>query len=119
MASNLEFERRSYIKIRTLLGIGREDILIDLEFLYGDVSLPYTTVNEWAKRFCEGLGLVEDEERIWRPRSFATNSNTSEICWKVEENPHITVEELAMSVGISTGAVHSILIDELRLGNLF
>ena len=118
MASNLKFELRSYIKIRTLLGIVPKEILIDLEIVYRGASLSYTTVKEWAKRFREGRESLEDEERIGRPRTAVTSSNTSEIRWRVEEDPHITVEELAMGVGISTGAVHSILVDELKVSKI-
>ena len=118
MASNLKFEQRSYIKIRTLLGIAPKEILIDLEIVYRGASLSYTTVKEWAKRFREGRESLEDEERIGRPRTAVTSSNTSEIRWRVEEDPHITVEELAMGVGISTGAVHSILVYELKVSKI-
>ena len=69
MTSNLKFEQRSYIKIRTLLGIGPKEILIDLEIVYRDASLSYNTVKEWAKRFCEGRESLEGEERIGRPIS--------------------------------------------------
>ncbi|KAI6654394.1 hypothetical protein LOD99_791 [Oopsacas minuta] len=84
-----------------LLGIGPKDILIDLEVVYGDASLSDTTVKEWAKRFCEGRELLEDEERIGRPRSAITSSNTSEIRWRVEEDPNITVEELVKDMDCS------------------
>ena len=43
-----------YNKISTLLGIDPKDILIDLEIVYGDTNLSYTTVKEWVKQFCEG-----------------------------------------------------------------
>ncbi|KAI6658921.1 hypothetical protein LOD99_10881 [Oopsacas minuta] len=72
MASNLKLEQKSYIKIRMLLDIGPKDILIDLEVVYGDASLSYTIVKEWAKRFREGRELLEDVERIERPRSANT-----------------------------------------------
>ena len=99
MASNLKFEHRSYIKICTLLGIAPKEIFIDLEIVYRCACHSYTTVKEWAKRFREGRESLEDEERIGRSRTVVTNSNTSEIRWRVEEDPHITVEELAMGVG--------------------
>ena len=66
-----------------------KEILIDLEIVYRGASLSYTTVKEWAKRFREGRESLEDEERIGRPRSAVTSSNTSEIRWRVEEDPHI------------------------------
>ena len=69
MASNLKLEQRAYIKIRTLLGIGRKDILIDLEIVYGDASFSYSTVKEWAKRFREGQESIDDDYRSGRPPS--------------------------------------------------
>ncbi|KAI6651845.1 hypothetical protein LOD99_4724 [Oopsacas minuta] len=65
--------------------------------------------------YCEGLEALEDEERIKCLSTAVTSSNTSEILSRVEEDPHITVHELAMSVGVSTGVVHSILIDEQKV----
>ena len=115
MASNLKLEQRAYIKIRTLLGIGPKDILIDFEIVYRDASLSYITVKEWAKRFREGQESIDDDYRSGRPKSAVTSGNTLEIGWMVEEDPHITVDELAMHVGISTGAAHAILIDELNV----
>ena len=115
MTSNLKLEQRAYIKIRTLLGIGPKDIIIDLEIVYGDASLSYSTVKEWAKRFREGQESIDDDYRNGRPKSAVTSGNTLEIGWMVEEDPHITVDELAMHVGISTGAAHAILIDELNV----
>ena len=50
---------------------------------------PLYNCEEWAKRFREGRESLEDEERIGRPRSAVTSSNTSEIRWRVEEDPHI------------------------------
>ena len=79
--------------------------------MYRDASLSYTIVKEWAKRFHEGWESLDDEKRIVRHKSAIKSKKT----WKVEEDPHIRVEELAMSVGISKGAVHDTLVDEIKV----
>ena len=84
MTSNLKFEQRSYIKIRTILGIGPKGILIDLEIVYRDASLSHTTVKGWAERFREERESLEDEERIGRLRYTVTSNNNSEIRWRVK-----------------------------------
>ena len=62
MVSNSKFEQRANNKIRTFLGFGQKEFLVDLEFAYRDASLSY-------------------------PKSALLTSNTSEIRWKVEEEP--------------------------------
>ena len=86
-----------------------------MELVYVDASLSYSTVKAWTKRFREGQVSIDDDYRSGRPKSAVTSGNTLEIGWMVEEDHHITVDELAMHVGISTGAAHSILIDELNV----
>ena len=49
MASNSKFEQNAYIKIASHLGFGAKEILVDLEFVYRDASLVYTTVKECDK----------------------------------------------------------------------
>ena len=87
MDSDFKLEQRVYIKIRTLLGFGPKDILIDLEIVYKDASLSYTTVKEWAKRFREGQESLKDDFRSGRPKTTVTSGNILDIGWMVEEDP--------------------------------
>lgn len=88
---------------------------MDLEIVYGDASLSYSTVKEWAKRFRDGQESIEVGYRSGRPKSAVTIGKTLKIGWMVEDDPHITVDEIAIHEGISTGAAHAILIDELKV----
>ena len=118
MEPNFKLEQRAYIKIRTLLGNSPNDILTDLEIVYKHDSPSYSTVKYWAKRFREGQESLDDGFRSGRPKSVATSGNILEIEWLVEEDPNITVEEIAVRVGMSTGAAHAILVDEMHASKI-
>ena len=67
MASNstdFEIEQRAYGKIRTLLKVSSTVIHKDLEEVYKDTALPYSTIVDWARRFREGRVSIEDEASI-------------------------------------------------------
>ena len=46
-SSDFRIEQRAYVKIRTLLKISSTDIHKDLEEVYKDTALPYSTVVDW------------------------------------------------------------------------
>ena len=118
MNSDFKLKQRAYIKIRILLGFAPKDVLADVEIVYKDNSLSYSTVKDWAKRFREGLDSLEDGFRSGRPKSAVTSGNILEIEWMVEDHPHVTVEEIAMHVGISTGTAHTIFVDEMGVSKI-
>ena len=118
MNSDFKFEQGAYIKIRTLLGFAPKDVLADLEIVYKYSRLSYSTVKDWAKRFRGGQEPLEDGFRSGRPESAVTSGNIFELrgCWKTI--PHVMVEEIAVHVGISTGASHSIPVDEIGVSKI-
>ena len=118
MATDFKLEERAYIKIRTLLGLSPSGILADLQMVYKDNSASYSNVKYWAKRFREGQESLEDGFRSGRPKSVTTSGNILEVEWLVEGDPHITVKEIAMRVGMSTGAAHAILVDEMKASKI-
>ena len=75
-------------------------------------------MKDWAKRFREGQESLEDGFRSGMPKSAVTSGNILEIEWMVEDDSHVTVEEIAMNVGISTGAAHTILVDEIGVSKI-
>ena len=116
MATDFKLEQRAYI--RALLGLSPSDILADLQIVHKDNSASYSNVKYWAKRFREGQKSLEVGFWSGRSKSVTTSGNILEVEWLVEEDPHITVEEIAMRVGMSTGAAHAILVDEMKASKI-
>ena len=98
------------MKIRNLLKISPSAIYKDLEEVYKGTALPYSTVVDWAGCFREGRVSIEDEEGIGIAASSANYKNTLDESAVVEEDPHMTLVEIADAVGISTGTAHAIVM---------
>ncbi|KAI6650686.1 Transposase [Oopsacas minuta] len=113
-STDFKIEQRAYVKIRTLLKVSPTDVHKDLEEVYKDTALPYSTVVDWARRFREGRVSIEDGARIGRPVSSTNDKNILEVSALLEEDPHITLVEIADAVGISTGTAQAIVHDNMK-----
>ncbi|KAI6655363.1 Transposase [Oopsacas minuta] len=114
-STKFKIEQRVYVKIRTLLKVSPTDAHKDLEEVYKDAALPYSTVVDWARRFREGRVSIEDGARIGRPVSSASDKNILEVSVLLKEDPHITLVEIADAVGISTGTAQAIVHDNMKI----
>ena len=108
-SADFKIEQRAYIKIRTLLQVSPTDIHKDLMEVYNDRTLPYSTIIDWPRRFCEGRESIEDNPRAGRPISGASDKCVLEVSELLEEDPHISLVEIANVVGVSTGTAHTIV----------
>ena len=84
----------------------------------GDGYVSYPTVVEWLRRFKEGRTSLEDDPRIGRPVTEATDGNIAIIRELIDENPHISIRYIVFETGISYGTVSRIIHDELKLKKL-
>ncbi|KAI6649014.1 Transposase [Oopsacas minuta] len=89
------------------------DVHKDLEEVYKDIALPYSTVVDWTRRFREGRVSIGDGARIG-PVSSASDKNILEVSALLEEDHHITLVEIADAVGISTGTAQAIVHDNMK-----
>ena len=113
-SADFKIEQRAYVKIRTLLQVSSTDIYKDLMEVYNDRTLPYSTIVDWARRFREGRESIEDKPRAGRSISGASDKRALEVYELLEEDPHISLVEIANAVGVSTGTAHSIVHDNLQ-----
>ena len=77
-SADFKIERRAYVKIRTLIQFSRTDIHKDLMDVY-DMTLPYSTIVDWARRFREGRESIEDKPRAGWPISGASDKCVLEV----------------------------------------
>ena len=111
--TELKLEQLAYLKIRTLLKVPATNIHKDLLEVYNDEALPYSTLVDWARHFREGVESIEYEPGAGRPLSGDSNSSALDISAFLEEDPRISLVQIANAVGVSTGTAHTIVRENL------
>lgn len=106
---------RFYIFTRTQLGELPTKIYEDLQQVYGPSSCSYDTVCRWVRRFKSGKNDVYDDPRCGAPKSAMNEKSIELVKCAIEEDPHITIQELADTHDLSTGTVHTIIHNELHM----
>ena len=82
--------------------------------VYNDRTLTYSKIVDWTRRFREGRESIEDKPRAGRPISGASDKFVLEVSELLEEDPHISLVEIANAVGVSTGTAHTIVHETLQ-----
>ncbi|CAF4375665.1 unnamed protein product, partial [Rotaria sp. Silwood2] len=109
---------RFYIKVRTALNIPARIIYDELCPVCGDQAHALRTVEWWSKLFREGREDAEDEERLGRSITETTSENIEQVRSLINDNPHITIQEMEVQTGLSHGTIHRIISDHLNLKKL-
>ncbi|CAF3030180.1 unnamed protein product, partial [Rotaria sp. Silwood2] len=106
---------RYYIKVRAALNIPASVIYDELYSVHGDEAPSYRTVRRWAQWFCEGREEIEDEARPGRSITETISENIEQVRLLIDDDPHITIEEMQEQTGLSHGTVQRIITDHLNL----
>ena len=113
-----DFEVKTNIKFLVKLGWKGTEIVPALQTVYKDDAPKKTCVYKWIERFRDGREAVEDDEGCGRPTTSKNNEKIDFVRSLVKEDGQLTVYQIAETVGISVGSVHSILHDNLCLSKL-
>jgi len=114
--SKMEKEfNRHYIKIRCKLGVAPVNIHKELELALGDSAPSYRTVARWASEFNSGREDVKDDPRSGRPVTTVTPANIERIRQLIDEDPHITYDEIEAETLINKFSIHEIIHGALKL----
>ena len=81
---------------------------------FGDDAPSCTTVFEWFAEFRRGRHSLDDEICSGRPVEATTEENVAAVRTIVEEDGRMTVAQLEVAIGISSGSIRNIL-HKLRL----
>ncbi|CAF3871049.1 unnamed protein product [Rotaria sordida] len=101
--------------LRTALNISAGAIYDELYSVCGDQAPSYATVKRWTKWFREGGEEIEDEARLGRPVTETTFENIEQVRLLIDDDPHITIEEVQEQTDLSHGTVQRIITDHLKL----
>ena len=75
-------------------------------------------VFKWHKRFRDGRGSCNDNERSGCPTSVTTESNVSHVRDKLDQDRRITLTQLSEDLSISYGSVHNIVHKKLEMSRV-
>ncbi|KAK4876851.1 hypothetical protein RN001_009357 [Aquatica leii] len=84
-----------------------------LQKTFGDNCLSRASIFDWCKLFKESRERVDDEPRPGRPATSTDDQYVNKMTELVLENRRLTVRDRTGTVGISEGAVKTILKDHL------
>ena len=106
---------RFYIKMRAALNVQARDIHEELYSVHGDQAPCLRTVERWCQRFREGQEELDNETRSGRPIAATTPENIEQVRLIIDDDSHVTIEEIQEQTGLSYGTTQRIIKDHLQL----
>ena len=111
----VKLEHRINIKFCVLNGIKPTETYAMLRTAYGENCLSSRTIFRWYSRFSDGRTSLVDNRHTGRPDSVRTEFNIQRVSNVINSDRRITVREISCDLHISSGTVHSILSEDLRM----
>ena len=111
-------EVRAVIKYLCKKGMTSKEIHEDFMKTLGNGSPTYSTVKKWAAEFKRGRESIKADARSGRPKDAITDENVEIVHNLVMCDRRRDVRSIAIEVGISFGAVQTILTDILGMSNV-
>lgn len=108
-------QQRAIIFFLHKKGLSGAAILQDLQEVFGDRAVSKATVYNWIDHFKSGRESLEDYSRTGRPTTSTTHDNIHRARDLLDGDRRITIDDIAESLGISHGAAHQILVEELGM----
>jgi len=102
-------------QILPVLGDSQVETIRKIQQVFGDDAMGITQIKEWYNRFKDGRMSVESNTCSSRPSTSRNDELIDQVWTLVMQDHRVTIRELALEVGISTGSVHPILTDDLAL----
>jgi hypothetical protein len=106
-------EQRVVIKFCFKAGLSATETLVLVQKAFGNEALNRSNVFRRYSRFREGRELVEDDERVGRPKSTRTDVNIAAVADLVKNGRQIASRIIAESLNIPKTVVLRILKEDL------
>ena len=113
----IDFKVRTNIKFLVKIGWKVTEIIQALHTVYKNDATKKICVYKWIEKFRDGSEAAEDDEGRGRPKTTKNNENIDFVRNLVKDG-QLTVYQIAETVGISVGAAHSIMHNDLSLSKL-
>jgi hypothetical protein len=97
------------------LGISTVEIHRELKLALGDLSPSYQTVAKWAHYFYNERESTEDAPRLERPVTTCTKQNIDQVRQLIDENPHISYNQIEAGALINKCIIREIIHSHLKI----
>src|SRR5436190_23170121 len=104
-----KIEYRAVIKYLFLKGNTPTQIKDELDSVYGDSALSFTTVKFWTAEFKRDRKSLGDNEHLGRPKTATTDENIAKVYEIMLDDRRIKVRERADVINMSKERVCHIL----------
>lgn len=81
----------------------------------GDNVVSLSLITKWYREFSYGKDDFKDAPRPGRPRTAKTEDNIDRVRKMINENNHITYQEMQATLNLGSAALHSILHESLKM----
>ena len=108
-------ELRIIIQYCVRRGLTVTETFNEMNSTYGEDIVTESTVKKWHKRFREERKSVNDDPRSGAPVSATTEATIEKAKKLIEDDPKMTLEDLANHLGISKGSAFSITSNHLDM----
>jgi hypothetical protein len=102
-------EQQYCLKFCQKLGDTQVKTIQKIQQAFWDDAMSISPIKEWFNRFKDGRTSVDSELHPGRPSTSRNDNVIDQERTLAMQDRRITVLELAIEVGVSTGSVHSIL----------
>ena len=99
-------------------GLTQEQCINQLNSTFGDEAPSTPTVYRWYIEFKRGRSSLTDEVKEGRPKSVVVPENIDAVRKLIEEDRHVTYQEIERYLSISMTSIHKILHEHLCVRKL-
>ena len=111
-------EARAVIKYLQKKGMTPKEIHEDMVQILAEDSPSYETVKKWAAELKWGRESTKDGPRCDLPKTSTTDKKIDAIQRMIFDDKRLTVQQIAKSIGIISGSVHTNLTKDLGMSKL-
>ena len=105
---------RTMILYHWKIGLNYRESHVRLVAAWGDQAPSDRTVLNWFHEYEHGKLDVSDSPRSGRPRTAVTDEMIDAVRLMIDDDPHVTYQQIDFSLGINSPAIYSILHDHFK-----
>ena len=118
LANSSCLEQRAVIRFLLIESVKSCEILSRMQRQYGPSCMSRANFNKWGQAFKDGRESITDDLRSGRPVDVSTPEAVQAVEGLIRSDRRVTLDEIATSLDISHGTVHTIVHEKLHFSKV-